>query len=136
MILLDTHIWVWWVSEDDQLSQDHAKIIEANIDAGIGVSIISCWEVAKLVEYNRLRLVQPVTQWIRDALAYPGVQLLELTPTIVIESTQLPGDFHKDPADQMIVATARIYDISLLTVDSKIVNYPHVQKPSEERTES
>jgi PIN domain nuclease of toxin-antitoxin system len=136
VILLDTHIWIWWVSENDRLSQKHAEIIEANIDAGIGVSIISCWEVAKLVEYDRLRLIQPVDQWIRDALAYPGVQLLELTPPIVIESTQLPGNFHKDPADQMIVATARIYNISLLTVDSKIVNYPHVQKPSEERAES
>lgn len=129
MILLDTHIWVWWVSDNEQLSDEHREIIELYLDTGLGVSIISCWEVAKLVEYKRLKLVQPVGQWLREALAYPGVQLLDLTPTIVVESTQLPGDFHNDPADQLIVATARIYDIPLLTVDSKIVAYPRVRTP-------
>ena len=62
-----------------------------------------------------------------QALAYPGMQLLELTPQIVIASTKLPGSFHRDPADQIIVATARVYDISLLTADSRILQYPHVR---------
>jgi PIN domain nuclease of toxin-antitoxin system len=61
------------------------------------------------------------------ALNYPGVQLLDLTPQIAIESTQLPGNFHRDPADQIIVASARIHDCPLLTVDDKILNYPHVK---------
>ena len=61
------------------------------------------------------------------ALIYPGIRLLELTPEITIESTRLPGEFHRDPADQIIVATARIHACSLLTVDDKILNYPHVQ---------
>jgi len=60
------------------------------------------------------------------ALVYPGIRLIELTPQISIESTKLPGEFHKDPADQIIVATARIYDIPLLTADEKILDYPHV----------
>lgn len=131
MILLDTHIWVWWVSENEQLAEDHRRIIQEHIDSGLGVSIISCWEVAKLVEYDRLRLAYPVGRWIREALAYPGIELLDLTPAIVVESTQLPDNFHSDPADQMIVATARVYDIALLTVDSDIVNYPHVQTPQQ-----
>lgn len=62
-----------------------------------------------------------------QAVAYPGMQLLELTPQIAIESTKLPGSFHRDPADQIIVATARVYDISLLMADSRILQYPHVR---------
>jgi PIN domain nuclease of toxin-antitoxin system len=93
----------------------------------IGVSAISCWEVAKLVEYQRLVLPCDITTWFQQALAYPGVQVLELTPEIAIESTQLPGTFHRDPADQLIVATARIYACPLVTADNKILDYAHVQ---------
>ncbi|MCP5097967.1 MAG: type II toxin-antitoxin system VapC family toxin [Chloroflexi bacterium] len=130
MILIDTHIWVWWVNESSQLPQSIINIIESSREDGIGVSIISCWEVAKLVEHNRLKLAYPVEQWINSALNYPSVRLLDLTPKIVVESTQLPGNFHKDPADQLIVATARFYDILLLTVDAKIISYQHVMTSS------
>jgi len=85
-------------------------------------------KVAKLVEYNRLKLPSPVADWLDQALAYPGIRLLDLTPRIVVESTQLPGTFHRDPADQMIVATARIHNCPVMTVDAKILAYPHVQK--------
>jgi len=74
-----------------------------------------------------LQLTLPVERWLERALALPGVRLLELTPRIVVESTQLPGEFHRDPADQLIVATARIYDVPLLTADGKVLAYPHVQ---------
>jgi len=66
--------------------------------------------------------------WLTQALNYPGVQLLELTPQIAVESTQLPGEFHKDPADQIIVATARIYNSPLVTLDGRILAYSHVLK--------
>ncbi len=126
MILLDTHIWVWWIHGDENLTSDHAALISDNEEEGIGVSSITCWEVAKLVEYGRLDLPVPVKEWFSEALGYPGINLLPLSPEIAVESTQLPGDFHRDPADQIIVATARIHDITLVTVDSKIVGYPHV----------
>jgi len=126
MILLDTHIWIWWVSQHSRLTTKIQQGIQAHQTNGLGISIISCWEVAKLVELGRLQLNQPVSQWLTQALAYPDVHLLDLTVQIVVESTQLPGTFHRDPADQIIVATARIYNLSLLTVDDKIVNYPHV----------
>lgn len=61
-----------------------------------------------------------------QALSYPGVRLLELTPEIAVESTQLPDKFHRDPADQIIVATARLHNCSLLTSDGKLLDYPHV----------
>ena len=127
MILLDTHIWVWWVNESAELTAEIRQALQAHVAHGVGVSIISCWEVAKLVERGRLHLTLPVESWIEEALAFPGVQLLELTPRIVVESTQLPGEFHRDPADQLIVATARIYDVPLLTADGKVLAYPHVQ---------
>jgi PIN domain nuclease of toxin-antitoxin system len=130
VILLDTHAWVWWVHGDARLSEEQRKILDARTVEGIGVSIISCWEVAKLVECGRLKLPQEVAEWLEVALAYPGVRLLDLTPAIVVESTRLPQPFHKDPADQIIVATARIHDSPLATADDKILNYAHVRTVS------
>jgi PIN domain nuclease of toxin-antitoxin system len=127
MILLDTHIWVWWVHGDPQLPETHRIYLQTQEAEGLGVSIISCWEVAKLVEHKRLMLPCPVLDWLRQAVAYPGVRLLDLTLEIAAESTQLPGTFHRDPADQLIVATARIHNCPLVTVDRKILSYPHVQ---------
>jgi PIN domain nuclease of toxin-antitoxin system len=80
-----------------------------------------------LVEYGRLTLPIAIDVWLAQALAYPGIQLLELTPQVAVESTQLPDVFHRDPADQIIVATARVYSCALVTLDRKIRAYPHVQ---------
>ena len=126
MIVLDTHIWVWWVHGDEQLTPAQRDAITANETDLIGVSAISCWEIAKLVEYGRLELPGPLEEWFEQALSYPGVQLLALTPEVAIESTRLPGEFHRDPADQIIVATASVYGCPLVTSDDKILNYPHV----------
>jgi len=127
MIILDTHIWVWWVDDSQQLRDRQRQIIQDNVQNGVGVSAISCWEVAKLVEYERLELACVVEEWMEQAIAYPGLQLLELTPQIAIEPTKLPGSFHRDPADQIIVATARVYDIPLLMADRRILQYQHVR---------
>jgi PIN domain nuclease of toxin-antitoxin system len=101
--------------------------LQAHEATGLGVSIISCWEVAKLAELGRLALRCPVVDWLRQALAYPGIQLMDLSVAIAIESTRLPGPFHRDPADQIIVATARVHDIPLLTADARILAYPNVK---------
>lgn len=74
-----------------------------------------------------MTLPLPVGDWLDQALAYPGIRLLELTPRIAVEATQLPGSFHRDPADQIIVATSRIYAWPLMTLDNRIRNYAHVQ---------
>lgn len=129
MIVLDTHIWVWWVHGDSRLGSTHAQLIEANEDDEIGICTITIWEIAKLVELGRLVPPVPLDQWFADALAYPGVTLLELTPEIAIDSTRLPGTFHRDPADQVIVATSRILNCDLLTADQRIRDYPHVTTP-------
>ncbi|MCC6498703.1 MAG: PIN domain nuclease [Anaerolineae bacterium] len=127
MIVLDTHIWVWWVHGDERISSSQAEAIEANEDKEIGISAISLWEIAKLVENNRLELPVPLEKWFEQALSYPGIRIIELTPEIVTESTRLPGKFHKDPADQIIVATARVMKCSLITSDDRILGYPHVK---------
>ena len=101
MIVLDTHTWVWWVHGDERLTQAQHEIITANESDLIGVSAISCWEIAKLVEYRRLELPCSLEEWFDQALSYPGLQLLALTPEIALESTRLPGEFHRDPADQI-----------------------------------
>jgi PIN domain nuclease of toxin-antitoxin system len=87
------------------------------------------WEVAKLVEYQRLKLPCEVLDWLNQALSYPGITLIELTPEIVVASTQLNG-FHRDPADQIIVATAQVYDCPLVTVDAKITDFRNRPPPS------
>ena len=126
MIVLDTHIWIWWVHGGSGLSSRQEAEIVKEEKNGLGVSAISCWEVAKLVEYGRLRFQVSIENWFSLALGYPGIQLLPLTPRIAVESTRLPGDFHRDPADQIIVATARVYDCPLVTSDSRIIRYPYV----------
>lgn len=127
MIILDTHIWVWWIHREPRLTDRMREQIQAYEEHGLGVSIFSCWEVAKLVEIKKLSLHCPLEEWLDTALAYPGIQLLDLSKEILVESTRLPGEFHRDPADQIIVATARIHDCPLLTADSKILHYPHVK---------
>jgi PIN domain nuclease of toxin-antitoxin system len=126
VIVLDTHIWVWWVDGNERLTEKHRVYIEEYQFQGLGVSIVSCWEVAKLVEKNRLVFSCSVNEWLEAALAYPGVQLLNLTLPIVVDSTQL-GGFHSDPFDQIIVATARNSGCPLLTVDAKIISYSGVE---------
>ncbi len=127
MIVLDTHVWIWWVHGDPHLTSAQQQILSSNEQTGLGVSVISCWEIAKLIEHKRLTLPYPTLEWLDQALAYPGMRLLDFTPQIATESTELPGDFHKDPADQIIVATARVLGLPLLTADEKIRKYPHVQ---------
>jgi len=127
MIILDTHIWVKWVLDESQLPSVLCDKIREHETDGLGVSVISCWEVAKLIELKRLSFEIDVHDWINQALSYPGIQLIEFSPRIAVESTQLPGEFHRDPADQIIVATARVHDCPLLTMDKKILDYKHVK---------
>lgn len=126
MIVIDTHIWVWRVDGSPDLTEHHRALLEEHTDQGLGVCAISCWEIAKKVEIGKMELTLPIKEWLKQALSLKGILLLPLTPEIAVESTQLPGGFHKDPADQIIVATARIHGCSLLTADGKILDYPHV----------
>ena len=127
MILLDTHEFIWWIHDDKALPNASRRAIIANEATGLAISVITCWEIAKKVEIGKLELTMDVSDWIHQALAYPGVSVLNLTPAIAIESARLPQPFHRDPADQIIVATSRVLDIPLLTEDARIKAYPYVR---------
>lgn len=125
MIVLDTHVWVWRASNSAKLPKPmRAKLEKAR---GLGVPAIACWEVAMLEAKRRLALVQPARVWIEMALASPGISLLPLDPEIAWLSMNLPGDFHGDPADRMIVATALHLGLPLATVDEQIVRWGQVK---------
>lgn len=128
MILLDTHTWLWWLHTPEQLS-DRARTlltIGENQNALI-VSAISVWEIAVKCGAGKLPLPLAINEWFAIAKTRPGITIEPLDPLGAIASTQLPGDFHKDPADRMIVAIAYRRDIQLMTCDQKILNYPHVK---------
>ncbi len=124
MILLDTHIWIWWVTNSPFLKKEFRLRIEKEDTA---INVISFWEVAKAVEKDKLQFNISVEQWLKEAIDVYGTTLIPLDIPIIVESTRLPGKFHKDPADQLIVASARVHDIQLLTADEKILKYPFVK---------
>ena len=117
MIVLDTHAWIWWVAEPEKLSARARHAIDAA--ETLGVSAISCWEVAMLVARRRLELDRDVLLWIRQALAVPRVTLLPLTPEICA-SVPLERGLPADPADRMIVASAREHHAPIVTKDARL----------------
>jgi PIN domain nuclease of toxin-antitoxin system len=127
LILLDTHIWVWWIGGDPKLPARYRDYIREHESEGLAVSVISCWEVALKSARGQLQLTTEAPVWIRSALDYPGIMLADLTVDIVVEATRLPAAFHRDPADRMLVATARLQGCPLLTADAAILQYPHVR---------
>ncbi len=123
--VLDTHVWIWIVEGDRRSLAPSA--IDAIEDAAMGgrvrVSAISVWEVAILEANERISLSRSVDDWVDAALHAPGVRLLPLTPEIAIESTRLPGTPHGDPADRILMASARVLGGRLATCDRGILQY-------------
>ena len=107
MFLMDTHIWIWWVQGDKRLTDRCIAAMDKCAENEIGISIISCWEVAMLHSHGRISFSCSLDDWLEKACAYPGINILPLTRDAAVNSSRLPGDFHRDPADRMLVATAR-----------------------------
>jgi PIN domain nuclease of toxin-antitoxin system len=124
-LLLDTHCWVWmqFGLMDNFTRQARTAIDRAVRDACLFVSVISVWEIGLLESKGRLALFIDYERWIKEALATPGLQVAPLTPSIAAHSTRLPGEFHGDPADRFLVATARTEGARLLTKDRQILDY-------------
>jgi PIN domain nuclease of toxin-antitoxin system len=126
-IVLDTCAWLWLCSEPDKLSKAaHDVIRRETRRSGLVVSVFSAWEIAKLVQKGKLRFAISCRDWIDGATRMDGVTMHPLTPEICVESTELPGAFPGDPADQIIVATARTLSAPVVTGDRKILDYAHV----------
>ena len=120
--LLDTHVLLWWVSDPDRLSPDHLEILSTvGPESPVGVSEISLWEIATLYDLGRIGLRGPLRDWLETAVAPPLVQRLGISPAIAAEVAALPASFHRDPADRILVATARVLGIPLLTRDRRIL---------------
>jgi PIN domain nuclease of toxin-antitoxin system len=126
-IVIDTCCWIWLASRRAKLSKAATEATSRAGGAGtLHLSAISCWEVAKLVEKGKLAFTIPVAEWIDRALSLDGLVLEPLSPKICVQSTQLPGVFHGDPADQLIVATARVLGMPVVTADKRMRDYAHV----------
>jgi len=124
VILLDTHVLVWALQDEPRLGANARALLDENIlSDGLMVSAITPWEIALLEKRSRITLGVDVRRWITEALALPGVVLANLDPEIAIDSVMLPGSFQKDPADRIIIATARHFKVPLLTVDRAILAY-------------
>lgn len=130
MIVLDTHVLIWWASGDDQISSTAKGAIESELQSDSGlvlVSTISAWETALLVQRDKLTLSMELDEWLQEVGAIEGVRFVPVDNDIAVASTRLPGEFHKDPADRMIVALARHLNAGLVTADNKIRMYRHVR---------
>jgi PIN domain nuclease of toxin-antitoxin system len=126
--LLDTHTWVWWNMRPQNLSRKVTKLIENEEGYDeLLLSAISPWEFSKLLEKGKIGISCSPEEWINAALEMPKLRFVHLTPVIAYRSTVLPNPFHDDPADQIIVATAREENATILTKDKRILNYPYVQ---------
>jgi len=120
--LLDTHILLWWHGDSDRLSRRQREAIaSANAESPLEVSDISLWEVAMLHDLGRIRLAIPLREWLEKAVARPLVRRHGISPAVAAELASLPDSFHRDPADRILVATARVIGATLLTRDRRII---------------
>ncbi len=121
--LLDTHVLLWWLEGCSRLSRQQKRAIQsAGEGAPLVVSEISLWEIATLFEMGRISLDLPLRDWLERATAAPLVRRFGITPAVAAEVAALPSSFHRDPADRILVATARVLGVKLLTQDRRIID--------------
>ena len=123
MILLDTCALIWNVNEDPVARKARSAIARAAKAGELFLSPISAWEIGVLVRRGRLRVRLPVETYVSRAFTQPGVRTAAFTPEIAVQSSSLPGDFHDDPADRILVATAVLMELTLVTRDRRILDY-------------
>ena len=126
-VLLDTHVWFWLLEDPDALPPQVRRILSDPAHVPFGLCSISLWEMAKLIQKRRIRLTIPTPEWFARALPPGLIRIYPLTESVAVNSTFLPDGFASDPADEIIVATARLQNLTLLTADKRIRRYPHVR---------
>ena len=127
LYLLDTHVWLWLISQHEMISRSKALpvINAASREGKLYVSAISVWELGVLEKKRRIQPITDFSIWIENAIASSQVTVIPLDAEIAVESTRLPGNFYKDPADCFLVATARNRNAVLITGDKQIITYAH-----------
>ena len=121
--LLDTHVLLWWLTGGARLSPAQREVVaSASAATPLLVSDISLWEIAMLHSLGRIRLSVPLRDWLEQAVAQPLVRRQGISPAIAAELAALPDSFHRDPADRILVATARVLGATLLTQDRRILD--------------
>jgi PIN domain nuclease of toxin-antitoxin system len=124
LVLLDTHVWLWLVAGSPDLTTEARHTIDRAAAAGtLRIAAISLWEIALLASRGRIVLGKSIGSWLAEALADPAPAIDPLSPQIAVEACSLPEAFHRDPADRMIVATARVTNAVLMTRDRQILDY-------------
>lgn len=124
-ILLDTHVWIWSQESPEELGSDARNTVADEANA-LFVSTTSSLEIARLVWGGRLTLAGQLETWISESLDALLAETVPLTHEIAIAAYNLPGEFHRDPADRMLVATAIVHDLAFMTADERILAYSHI----------
>jgi len=128
MIVLDTHVLLWWVDNPAQLSRPASEAIEQAMKTkSVYVSCFSAWEIALLAERGRLHLALDVRDWLARCERLPFLSFVPVSTAIAVESVRLPDFPNADPADRIIAATALSLGAQLVTKDEKLRSYPNVQ---------
>lgn len=123
-LLLDTHVWFWYVVGDETLKKPTRNIINsAAQNSTLHIAAITLWEISTLDAKKRVIFEMPCLEWIKKATHLTHTQVTPISAAIAVESCNLPDGFHDDPADRMIVATARVEGMTLLTRDARILSY-------------
>jgi len=125
-LLLDTHVWIWSQAQPERLGPTTTARLEDPRQA-LYVSPVSTLEIARLAAHGRLELLPDVDRWLEASLDLLGCATVEVSHEIAREAYALPGDLHRDPADRLLVATARVHGLTLLTADDRILAYAHVE---------
>jgi len=127
--LLDTHILVWWRQDFKRLSKAQAQVLTSLEEHGqvAGLSAISLRELAKMIQRRRIEVDTPLETWLGSVASHPLLTIIPITASVAAESVQLGDAFHRDPADQIIVATARCHDLTLITADERIRRWDKVR---------
>ena len=122
--IIDTHILIWCLIEKEKLTQNEVtSISQAQLDGSLLVSSISLWEIAMLVHKKKISVFARVVDFLEEIEKLPGIQIVQIDSKIASESIALTDNFHGDPADRMIVATAKVHSANLITRDKKIIQW-------------
>ncbi|MGJ3241553.1 MAG: type II toxin-antitoxin system VapC family toxin [Opitutales bacterium] len=123
--VLDTHVLLWFRIKPDELGPKTLRLLKKP-ETAIVISIVTALEVALLVHKGRISLPQPVDTWFEVSLTLFQTKAYPLTPQIISDAYTLPDPFYADPADRLLVATARVEELTLITADQRILDYPAV----------